>query len=74
MLGVPILKHFRVSAVNPKGLRHNVFKNGIPGAKINDIYSQLKVFDMTKFSHVIIYGGGNDVSSGSDSEYFSRDI
>lgn len=61
-----------ISSVNPKGLRHNIFKNGIPGAKINDIYSQLKVFDMTKFSHVIIYGGGNDASSGSDSEYFEE--
>ena len=61
-----------ISAVNPKGLRHNVFKNGIPGAKINDIYSQLKVFDTTKFSHVIIYGGDNDASSGSDSKYFEE--
>ena len=32
----------------------------------------MKVYDIKKFSHVIVYVGGNDASSGTDIEYFEE--
>ena len=49
-----------ISSVNPKGLFPNVIKNGISGGNIDKISTQIKVYDITKFSDVIIYVGGND--------------
>ena len=59
-------------SINQKGLKPNVIKNGISGAKISHIISQIKVYDLKSFSNVIIYIGGNDASSGSDLEYFEE--
>ena len=61
-----------IGSMNQKGLEPNVIKNGISGAKISHIISQIKVYDMKSFSNVIIYIGGNDASSGSDMEYFEE--
>ena len=61
-----------ISAINPKGLSQKVFKNGISGAKINEIYNKVKVFDLNQFSHVVIYVGGNDASNSVDIEYFEE--
>lgn len=61
-----------ISSVNQKGLKQTVFKSGIPGAKVDHILNQVKIFDMKKFSHVIVYVGGNDASSGTDIEYFEE--
>lgn len=61
-----------ISAINSKGLVQNVFRNGIPGASIREVFNQIKVFDLKKFSHVVIYIGGNDASSGSDPELFEE--
>ena len=61
-----------IGSINQKGLKPNVIKNGISGAKISHIISQIKVYDMKSFSNVIIYIGGNDASSGSDMEYFEE--
>ena len=47
-------------------------KNGISGGNIEKIFTQIKVYDITKFSHVIIYVGGNDASNGTDIEYFEE--
>ena len=61
-----------ISAVNPKGLKQNVFKNGISGATIDCILNKVKVFDLAQFSHIVIYVGGNDASNHSDIEYFEE--
>lgn len=61
-----------ISSINSKGLVQNVFRNGIPGATIREVLNQIKVFDLKKFSHVVIYIGGNDASSGSDPEFFEE--
>ncbi|MEW8542647.1 MAG: GDSL-type esterase/lipase family protein [Candidatus Thiodiazotropha sp.] len=61
-----------ISSINSKGLTQNVFRNGIPGATIREVSNQIKVFDLKKFSHVVIYIGGNDASSGSDPEFFEE--
>ena len=60
------------SSINPKGLKQGVFQQGIPGAKVDDMLHQVKVFNINQFSHVIIFVGGNDASSGSDTEYFEE--
>ena len=46
--------------------------NGISGAKISHIISQIKIYDMKSFSYVIIYISGNDALSGSDLESFEE--
>ena len=61
-----------ISSVNPKGLAPNVIKNGISGGNIDKVSTQMKVYDLKKFSHVVLYVGGNDASSGSDIEYFKE--
>ena len=61
-----------ISSVNLKGLTPNVIKNGISGGNIDKVASQIKVYDITKFSHVILYVGGNDASNGTDVEYFEE--
>ena len=61
-----------ISSVNPKGLTPNVIKNGISGGNIDKVASQIKVYDITKFSLVILYVGGNDASNGTDVEYFEE--
>ena len=61
-----------ISSVNPKGLFPNVIKNSISGGNIDKISTQIKVYDITKFSDMIIYVGGNDASSGIDIEYFEE--
>ena len=47
-------------------------KNGISGGNIEKILTQIKVYDIMKISHVIIYVGGNDASNGTDIEYFEE--
>lgn len=61
-----------ISMVNPKGLRDNLITNGISGGNIEKITAQMKVYDISKFSHVIIYVGGNDASNRTDIEYFEE--
>ncbi|MEW8546817.1 MAG: GDSL-type esterase/lipase family protein, partial [Candidatus Thiodiazotropha sp.] len=63
-----------ISSVNSKGLAPNVFKHGISGAKVDDILAQIKVYDIKKISHVILYVGGNDASSKTDIEYFEEKL
>ena len=68
----PFIGDSLISAVNPKGLKQNVFKNGISGAAIDCILNKVKVFDLAQFSHIVFYVGGNDASNRSDIEYFEE--
>ena len=61
-----------ISSINPKGLTSNVVKNGISGGNIDKVSTQIKVYDIRKFSHVIVYVGGNDASNRTDIEYFEE--
>ncbi|MEW8546796.1 MAG: GDSL-type esterase/lipase family protein [Candidatus Thiodiazotropha sp.] len=58
--------------VNVKGLKSGVQKHAVSGAKIDNLLVDIKMFDLNKFSTVIIYVGGNDASSGMDPEYFEE--
>ena len=61
-----------ISGINPKGLKENVHRDGIPGASVDCILKEVKVFDLSQFSHIIIYVGGNNASKGTDTEYFEE--
>ena len=61
-----------ISPVNPRGLRKEVFKHSISGARIDHIFDQTNIFNMNQFSEVIIFVGGNDASNGTDIEYFEE--
>lgn len=61
-----------ISPVNPRGLKKEVFKHSIPGANIDHIFDQANIFNMNKFSDIIIFVGGNDASNGTDIEYFEE--
>ena len=59
-----------ISHINPRGLKQNVHKSGISGGNKHKVTNQLKVFDLKQFTDIIMYVGGNDVSSKSDPELF----
>lgn len=61
-----------VSGINPKGLKENVRRDGIPGASVDCILKEVSVFDLSQFSHIVIYVGGNNASKGTDTEYFEE--
>ena len=61
-----------ISPVNPRGLKKEVFKHSIPGARIDHIFDQSNIFNMSQFSEVILFVGGNDASNSNDMEYFEE--
>ena len=61
-----------ISPVNTRGLKKEVFKHSFPGAGIDHIFDQSNMFNMSQFSEVILFVGGNDASSGTDIEYFEE--
>ena len=61
-----------LSGINRKGLSHNVECQPYPGANIDTLYEKVQMFDLTKFSDIVIYVGGNDSSDNSDTEYFEE--
>ena len=52
-----------ISPVNPRGLKKEVFKHCIPGARVDHIFDQSNIFNMSQFSEVILFVGGNDASN-----------
>ena len=61
-----------ISPVNTRGLKKEVFKHSIPGAGIDHIFDQSNMFNMSQFSEIILFVGGNDASNGTDIEYFEE--
>ena len=61
-----------ISGINKNGLKANVYKHGISGATVDTVLNELLVYDLHRFSHAIIYVGGNDASSRTDIEYFEE--
>ena len=61
-----------LSGVNRKGLAHNVECQPYPGAKIVTVHEKVHLFDLSKFTDIVIYVGGNDSSSNTDIELFEE--
>lgn len=61
-----------LSGINRKGLNKNVECLPVPGAKIDTISDRIQMYDLTKFSSIVLYVGGNNASSQTDTEYFEE--
>jgi hypothetical protein len=53
-----------VRGIQPKGLDDKVYRYVCSGAILTDIERKTNQLDLTRYKHVIIFVGGNDVSSG----------
>ncbi|MES9905403.1 MAG: GDSL-type esterase/lipase family protein [Sedimenticola sp.] len=51
-----------ISGINPKGLKSNVTRYPVSGANVDNILTELQVFDLSQFATVILYVAGNDAS------------
>ena len=58
--------------INNRGLKHCVRKHAISGAKIQTIMEDLKIYDLSKFTKIVLYIGGNNASEGTDLELFEE--
>ena len=61
-----------LSGVNRKGLSHNIECQPYSGANIKTMYEKVQMFDLSKFSDIVIYLGGNDSSDDTDIELFEE--
>lgn len=61
-----------LSGVNRKGLAHNIECQPYSGAKIETVYEKVQMFDLSNFSDIVIYVGGNDSSDDTDIELFEE--
>lgn len=61
-----------LAGTNRKGLINGTECHPIPGATIDSIYDKIQIFDVTKFSKIVIYVGGNDASRCTDTNYFEH--
>lgn len=61
-----------LSGVNRKGLNKYVECLPIPGAKIDTIIDRIQLYDLTKFNSIVIYAGGNNSASQTDSRDFEE--
>lgn len=67
LIGDSILK-----GINQKGLKNNTECHYYPGATIDILCDKIKIFNLTGFSNLVIYVGGNNAAQNSDSEHYSE--
>ena len=58
-----------INGINKRGLTERVYVQGISGAKIQSLVNEIEVYDLSQFSHTVIYVGGNDANK-TDSKQF----
>ncbi|MCU7800227.1 MAG: SGNH/GDSL hydrolase family protein [gamma proteobacterium symbiont of Lucinoma myriamae] len=58
--------------VNTKGLVTGVQKHSKSGATVNDIISEISMYDLKSFDKYIVYVGGNDCSKHTDEELYEE--
>ena len=59
-----------IKGVNIKGLKKGSLTHAKGGAGIESITEEIKLFDLRKFSNIIVYIGGNDAAAGMNIETF----
>ncbi|KAH3696878.1 hypothetical protein DPMN_084358 [Dreissena polymorpha] len=60
LIGDSILK-----GISKRGFQSNVDVRTLPGKKSRDIYTRLLTDDISKYTKIVIYVGGNDAASGT---------
>ncbi|MCG7875883.1 MAG: SGNH/GDSL hydrolase family protein, partial [Candidatus Thiodiazotropha endolucinida] len=55
-----------LNRINIKGLHTTVHKHSVSGATIETLLSDISLYDMAQFETVILYVGGNDLSSNKN--------
>ena len=63
-----------ISGVNKKGLIRNMECLSIPGGTIYSLTNKLEIFDISKFSNIIITIGGNDAADKANLDSFYVDF
>ncbi|MCG7877246.1 MAG: SGNH/GDSL hydrolase family protein, partial [Candidatus Thiodiazotropha endolucinida] len=58
--------------INMKGLISTAHKHSVSGAKIDNILTDIRRYDLKNFSSIIVYVGGNDFAGGIDPELFEE--
>ena len=61
-----------LSGVNRKGLVQGIECRSIPGATMDTLTEKIKLYDLSKFTDIVVYIGGNDSSRNTDIEYFEE--
>ena len=59
-----------IKGVNIKGLKKGTLTHAKEGAGIESITEEIKLFDLRKFTNIIIYIGGNDAADGMNTDNF----
>ena len=50
--------------IKKRGLNHNVDIITLPGRTSEDIFGKLRSMDISPYSKIVVYAGGNDISNG----------
>ena len=61
-----------LTGVNRKGLSPNTECQPYSGVSIDIVFEKVQMFDLSKFSDIVIYVGSNDSSDNTDIEYFEE--
>lgn len=60
--------------IQKRGLAADVEIKTMPGAKLDEVARRLNEYDLSNFSNIIIYIGGNDVASGKSVTRFRAEL
>ena len=61
-----------LNPVNTRGLITGIQKHSKSGAKVRNIVDDISLYNMKSFKSVVLYIGGNDSSSGTDTKLFEE--
>lgn len=60
--------------INKRGLNEHIDVESLSGAKVHDIQERVKMADFRQYNDVVLYVGGNDVSSGKQRATLKREL
>jgi len=60
--------------IKKRGLNHNVDIITLPGRTSEDIFGKLRSMDISPYSKIVVYAGGNDISNGRQISEIKNDI
>ena len=60
--------------IKKRGLNHNVDIITLPGRTSDDIFGKLRSMDISRYSKIVVYAGGNDISNGRPIEQIKSNV